>query len=63
MVFLRKPTPFEAAAHEDGPQTDISVVSGSVANAHPGPAGTVAVTLQSNLPGSDEVLAAQLAGQ
>lgn len=55
MVFLRKPFPFEVAAREDGPQTDINVVSGSDANAHAGPAGTVAVTLQSNLPDSENV--------
>lgn len=54
MVFLRKPLPDEdsvAAA-----TADLNVHSGAGANAHPGPAGTVAVTLDTNpAPGSDEV--------
>jgi len=54
MVFLRKPRP-----HEDNvaaAMADLNVHSGAGANAHPGPAGTVAVTLETNpAPGSDEV--------
>lgn len=53
MVFLRKPLPHEEAG-QDNPSTDINVVSGTGANAHPGPAGTVAVTLESTLPASDD---------
>lgn len=54
MVFLRKPLPHEEVG-QDNPSTDINVHSGTGANAHPGPAGTVAVTLQSTLPASDDV--------
>lgn len=55
MVFLRKPTPFEAAARPDTPQADLSVIGGPGDAVHRGPEGTVAVTLHNTSPDSDAV--------
>lgn len=55
MVFLRKPTPFEAAARPDGPQADLNVIGGPGDAVHRGPEGTVAVELHNTVPDSDAV--------
>ncbi len=55
MVFLRKPTPFEAAALDDPPQADLNVIGGPGDAVHRGPEGTVAVTLHNNMPDSEAV--------
>ena len=55
MVFLRKPTPFEAAARPDTPQADLNVIGGPGDAVHRGPEGTVAVTLHNTTPDSDAV--------
>ena len=55
MVFLRKPRLWEETPLQ--PRTDLNEVSAPGSSAHPGPQGTVAVTLQSAVP-EEEVLTA-----